>query len=513
MDSNGDGIGDLQGIIDKLDYLDQLGIDAIWISPIYPSPMADFGYDVADYVDIHPMFGDLKTFDRLLAEAHQRGMKVILDYVPNHSSHEHEWFLESRSSRDNPKRDWYIWRDAKPDGSPPNNWGSAFGGSAWEWDDTTEQYYLHLFTKEQPDLNWRNPAVREAMYEALRFWFDRGVDGFRVDVACSMIKDEQLRDQPYQNSGFRNPTMSLWDQQDHCYDLDQPEVHGIIRDFRAIADDYKDRVLIGEVWFRPIQRWTAYYGEELKGFHLPFNFGLMEQPWRADGMRAAVSQLEDSIPVGAWPNNVLGNHDSPRLATRFGREAVRTAAMMLLTLRGTPTIYMGEEIGMEDGEIPLDRLQDPPALIIGPENGRDPCRTPFQWSDEAFAGFSTVEPWLPVAAGYETRNVKTQSNNPTSVLALYRHLLRYRRETAALNRGNYRALTNVPATCFAYLREYEGERRLVVLNFGGTPLTLSLADVAARGEIVLSTELDRSSENVDLANLKLRPYEGLIVQL
>lgn len=512
QDSNGDGIGDLQGIINRLDYLNDLGIDAIWISPIYPSPMADFGYDVANYIDIHPMFGDLATFDRLLEEAHRRDIRVILDYVPNHTSDEHPWFIESRSSRTNPKRDWYIWRDAKPDGSPPNNWGSAFGGTAWTWDEATGQYYLHLFVDKQPDLNWRNPAVKAAMIDALRFWLDRGVDGFRIDVAGAMIKDERLRDNPYAAHANFTPDLPIWQRQEHVYDLDRPEVHDLIREFRHLVNSYPgDRVLIGEVWFRPITRWIQYYGEKLQGFHLPFNFGLLQQPWQADAMRAAINEVEDHLPFGAWPNNVLGNHDSPRLGTRFGPQAIRLAAMMLLTLRGTPTIYMGEEIGMLDGDVPPDRLQDPPALKIGPENGRDPCRTPFQWSAEPYAGFSTVEPWLPVAANYKKLNVEVQKTDDRSVLALYRALLHYRRETPALNRGTYRSYDNVPAPCYVYLREHENERRLIVLNFSGQAWTLSLNALAETGRIIFSTQLDRTGTE-NLGSLNLRPYEGLLLE-
>lgn len=518
MDSNGDGIGDLQGIINRLDYLndgtpDSLGIDAIWISPIYPSPMADFGYDVSDYTGIHPMFGDLETFDRLIAAAHQRGIRVILDYVPNHTSDEHPWFIESRSSRDNPKRDWYIWRDAKPDGTPPNNWGSAFGGPGWTWDEKTGQYYLHLFDTKQPDLNWRNPEVREAMFDALRFWLDRGVDGFRVDVAGAMIKDEHLRDNPYR-SGWRNiDPRFIWRQQDHVYDMNRPEVHDLIREMRQVLDAYEgDRVSIGEVWFRPISLWIRYYGENLDEYHLPFNFGLLHQPWKADAMRALVNEIEEALPSDAWPNNVLGNHDSSRLATRLGPNTVRPAAMMLLTLRGTPTIYMGEELGMEDGEIPLDRLQDPPALNIGPEAGRDPCRTPFQWSDELYTGFSTVEPWLPVAADYKTRNAANQKNDPKSVLSLYRRLLHYRKKTPSLLHGTYRSIENLPSGCFVYLREYGNQRQLIAINFIEKPLVLPLDGVAKEGRVVLSTELDRSNVE-NLSQLELRPFEGVIVEI
>lgn len=353
-DSNGDGIGDLQGIIDHLDYLNDstsasLGVDAIWISPFYPSPMADFGYDIANYTEVDPLFGDLRTFDRLLDEAHQRGIRVILDFVPNHTSDEHPWFIGSRSSRDNSRRDWYIWQDAQPDGSPPNNWASMFGGPAWTWDERTGQYYLHLFHEKQPDLNWRNPEVKAAMYDVMRFWLERGVDGFRVDVIGFMVKDEQFRDNPLRPNVNGISPNDLWSRLEHVYDIDQPEVHDIIREFRALVDSYGARVLIGEVWAEPRSKWVQYYGAQLDGLHLPFNFELLHLPWTAQAFRASIDNLEAALPPGAWPNYVLGSHDMPRLATRFGEHAVRVAAMLLLTLRGTPTIYMGEEIGMNNG--------------------------------------------------------------------------------------------------------------------------------------------------------------------
>jgi alpha-glucosidase len=511
-DSNHDGIGDLQGIIDKIDYLADLGIDAIWISPFYPSPMADFGYDVSNYTDVHPIFGDLAVFDRLVAAAHERQIRVILDFVPNHTSDQHAWFLEARSSRYSPRRDWYIWRDAAPDGGPPNNWGSLFGGRAWTWDEHTQQYYLHLFLKEQPDLNWRNPAVKAAMLDALHFWLDRGIDGFRMDVLGFIIKDELLRDNPWlPDAGTHNPN-DIWSQQQHRYDIDQPEVHAVIGEMRALIDSYGDRVTIGEIWAEPRARWVQYYGAALDGLNLPFNFALLYLPWRADSFRASVDELEAALPPGAWPNYVLGSHDISRLATRFGSHAVRVAAMLLLTLRGTPTLYMGDELGMCDGVIPPDRLQDPPALNIGPEKGRDQCRTPFQWSADAFAGFSNVEPWLPVAEGYTGCNVAAANDDPCSVLNLYRQLIRYRKATPALHQGSYTPIDHTAENCFVYLREAGNQRRLVALNFGGEAQTLNLDRVAAHGQQVLSTELT-PPKAVDLRALALGPNEGVIIEL
>ncbi|MCI0397708.1 MAG: alpha-amylase [Chloroflexi bacterium] len=384
QDTTADGVGDLQGILDRLDYLngtpESLGIDAIWISPFYPSPMADFGYDVADYCDVDPLFGDLDTFDRLVAEAHRRDIKIIIDYVPNHTSDQHAWFVESRRSRHNPKRDWYIWQDPKPDGSPPNNWGSFFGGPAWTFDEETGQYYLHQFVKEQPELNWRNPEVRQAMMDALRFWLDRGVDGFRMDVVGLLIKDEQLRDNPPNpNASPDLPPNAIFHRQLQVYNMDRDEVHEIIRDFRRLLDEYNDRCAIGELWYE-LPRWIRYYGENGEGLHLPFNFRLMQQPWQAQAMRRSVDELEAALPGFAWPNYVLGNHDIRRLVSRFGSQAqARVAAMLLLTLRGTPTLYYGDELGMENGVIPPEKIQDPQGINLGPEWTRDVARTPMQW--------------------------------------------------------------------------------------------------------------------------------------
>ncbi|PLS77720.1 MAG: alpha-amylase, partial [Chloroflexi bacterium] len=409
MDSNGDGTGDLQGIISRLDYLHWLGVNAIWLSPIFPSPMADFGYDVADYVDIAPIFGTLADFDQLLHAAHERGLKIMLDLVPNHSSDEHPWFVESRSSRNNAKRDWYIWRDPGPTGGPPNNWQSFFGGDAWTFDPATGQYYLHLFDTKQPDLNWRNPAVRDAIYDAMRFWLDRGVDGFRVDVIWLLIKDEQYRDNPM------NPAWKPGDpphsRQEQVYMADLPEVHDIVREMRSLLDQYHERVLIGEIYL-PVPRLMLYYGTNRDEAHLPFNFQLILLPWDAQVVREAVDTYEAALPAGAWPNWVLGNHDQPRIASRVGLDQARVAQMMLLTLRGTPTCYYGDEIGMQNVPIPPHQMHDPQGKD-DPAHSRDPERTPMQWDASANAGFTSGQPWLPVADNYTTVNVVAQREDAT----------------------------------------------------------------------------------------------------
>src|SRR5262249_15169959 len=388
----GGGSGVLAGLRRRLPYLANLGVDAIWISPIFPSPMADFGYDISDYIDIDPLFGTLADFDALLADAHGHGLKVLLDLVPNHSSDRHPWFIESRSSRVNPKRDWYIWKDPAPGGGPPNNWLSEFGGGAWQYDEQTKQYYCHTFLAAQPDLNWRNTAVRAAIYEAMRFWLARGVDGFRVDVIWHLIKDEQFRDNPLSPdfAPGEKPKRTLIP----FYTADRPEVHDVIREMRGVVDEFPDRLLIGEIYL-PVERLAAYYGRDLGGLHLPFNFALLGAPWQARAVAALIDEYERALPPGGWPNWVLGNHDRPRRASRVGAAQAPVAAMLLLTLRGTPTLYYGDEIGMAQVDIPPDKIHDPVAHTLpGLGLGRDGCRTPMQWDAGPHAGFSAVEPWL-----------------------------------------------------------------------------------------------------------------------
>jgi len=514
-DTTGNGVGDLQGVIEKLDYLYALGIDALWLSPFYPSPMADFGYDVADYCDVDPLFGDLATFDRLVVEAHKRRFKIIIDWVPNHTSDQHRWFIESRSSRDNPKRDWYIWRDAAPDGGPPNNWGSFFGGPAWTYDELTGQYYMHQFCKEQPELNWRNPEVKAAMFDTLRFWMERGVDGFRMDVIGLIIKDKDLRDNPPNPAAPTDlPANDLFSRLLQVYNMDQDDVHPVIREIRGVLDEYDDRCGIGELW-GPLDRWVKYYGEHGEELHLPFNFRLMDgMAWNAGQMRAVVDAMEAALPDFAWPNYVLGNHDRTRLATRFGGEAqARVAAMLLLTLRGTPTIYYGEEIGMEDVPIPPEKIQDPQGINLGAERTRDVCRTPMQWDAGPNAGFSPdgVETWLPLADDYPTRNVAALTADPQSILSLYRRLLGLRHTRPALQGGAYRPVDVAFDDVYVYHRAVFAERYLIALNFSAEPRTLAIPGETT-GRILLSTHLDRE-EAVSLDALALRANEGVIIAL
>ncbi len=487
MDANGDGIGDLPGITRRLDYLEDLGVDAVWLSPIYPSPMHDFGYDVADYCGIHPTFGTMADFDKLLAETHKRGMKLILDLVPNHTSDEHPWFLESCSSRDNPKRDWYIWRDPAPTplqlppnsanlggerGAPPNNWMSFFGGPAWTFDEKTGQYYLHQFVKQQPELNYRNPEVVAALQDTMRFWLDKGVDGFRVDVIWLMMKDPDFRDEPL------NPN---WDgvqsfaRIQHIYTANLPEVHDLIHKMRQVLDAYDERMMVGEIYL-PNDDLVKYYGAPGKReCHLPFNFQLIHAKWNAAPVRKMVDDYEAVLPADSWPNWVLGNHDQHRLATRIGAHQARVANMLLLTLRGTPTCYYGDELGMENVPIPAHMVQDPPAVNqpeIAHIVGRDPERTPMQWDAFTNAGFSTPdarEPWLPLAANYTEVNVEWEAKNPRSFLSFYKQLLACRKASPALTIGSYRsvALQSAEAqeNCFVYERQAGDQRVLVALNF------------------------------------------------
>jgi alpha-glucosidase len=514
MDANGDGVGDLQGIMDRVDYLAGLGIDAVWISPIYPSPMADFGYDVANYTDIHPLFGDMATFDRLLDALHARGLKLILDYVPNHSSDQHPWFLESRTSRDNPRRDWYIWRDAKPDGSPPNNWESYFGGSAWEWDETTGQYYLHLFLKEQPDLNWRNPDVRAAMHDVLRFWLDRGVDGFRMDVVPFLMKHPDLPDNPpLVKDGFD------WDTDNklaHKYDANQPEIHDRFREFNRLFAEYDgDRVIIGETPAMDPAVLASFYGENLDELHMPFNFTIQHRPWDQRLMRDAIAAYYAALPEGATPNFVLSSHDVHRLATKLGVANHRSAGLMLLTLRGVPTLYYGDEIGMTDVDVPRDKWQDPWAKNMPDiDVGRDPERTPMQWDASPNAGFcpADVEPWLPVGDNLDTVSVAAQQDDPASTLGFYKQLLQLRRDLPALHRGDFAFIEGTPDTVMAYTRAADGDRLLVVINFGAAPLTVDVS-AAGTGESVLMSTHFTAMAAVDLAALPLKANESLLIRL
>ena len=505
QDTDGDGVGDLPGITRRLDHLERLGVDAIWLSPIFPSPMADFGYDISDYRGVDRLFGTLRDLDQLVTEAHRRDIRVLLDFVPNHTSIEHPWFTESRSSRSSPRRDWYLWADPAPGGGPPTNWMSMFGGSGWEWDEETGQYYFHSFLKEQPDLNWRNPHVRAAMYDVLRFWLDRGIDGFRVDVLWLLIKDDQLRDNP-PNPGWTSASRRTYDSLVPLYTSDRPEVQKIVAEIRSVLDSYGERVLVGEIYL-PVDRLVAYYGvgPGRLGAHLPFNFQLLELPWRADVIGQAVAAYEAALPRHGWPNWVLGNHDRPRIATRVGHEQARVAAMLLLTLRGTPTIYYGDEIGMRDVDVPPERQRDP-ARFDGPGRGRDPQRTPMRWDASPTAGFTTGTPWLPIGEDVAERNVAVEAADACSILELYRRLIALRRSEPALATGSWRAIT-AAGDVLVYERTFSGDIFRIALNLGPGEIR---AATGGPGSLVLSTHLDRFDEPTT-EDVALRPNEGVII--
>ena len=463
-DSNGDGIGDLAGITGRLDYLADLGVDALWLSPINPSPDKDFGYDVADYFDIDPKFGTLADFDNLLKEAHKRNVHIILDLVLNHTSDQHAWFQASRSSRDNLYRDWYIWRE-NPRGKqvPPNNWQSVFGGKGWQFDEKTGQYYFHMFVKEQPDLNWRNPDVYKKMMDVFCFWLERGVDGFRLDVFNEYYKDDQFRDNP--------PKLGIrpFEWQKHIYDVSRPELMGVIKDIRAILDSYSERYVVGETFLATTEAAAEYCGAEK--LHANFDFNFLQCKWDPKQFLDVIIKWESLLSTKAWPNYVLNNHDVPRSATRYGRgendERLKVAAAMLLTLRGTPYMYYGEEIGMRDLKLRRDEIQDPVGKRYWPINvGRDGCRSPMQWDSTQNAGFGKGKPWLKVHPNYQVRNVDTQKVDPNSLFNFYKRLLAARKSNVALQKGIFVPLTYEPRQLLAYLRQDADQTVLVVLNFG-----------------------------------------------
>ena len=547
-DGNGDGIGDFIGIIDRLDYLADLGVDALWLSPHFPSPQFDVGYDISDYVDVAPEYGTLDDFKRFLNGAHERGIRVILDLVMNHTSHLHQWFIESRSSRDHPKRDWYVWRDPAPDGGPPNNWLSPFGGSAWEYDPATNQYYYHFFLKEQPDLNWRNPEVKKAMWDAVRFWLDMGVDGFRLDAIGTVFEDPDLM--PHQSPltedemrrifkrGFPDGTdrqlVELW-RVIYEKQVEQDGVHQLMQELRRVVDEYPDRVLVGE------NDNVSYHGDGNNELHMVFNFPLM----RTDRLTPAwIRANQDvrlaSLPPEAWPCNTLNNHDTTRVYTRFrdGQNddvIARAALALMLTLRGTPFLYNGEEIGMTDYRLTdIDLFRDPPAvwfynaivadglppgeaLVLAADASRDRCRTPMQWSNAANAGFSPagVQTWLPINPNYaQGINVAEQQDDPNSMLDFYKRLLRLRKQTPALIDGDYMPLHETSDDYFAFLRQSQetGQTCLVLLNLSGKPHTLKF-DLPSENVRCLFSTHTPAGESLSSEALSIAPFEVFIGEL
>ncbi len=493
------GVGDLEGVRRRLDHLVWLGVDALWLSPVFPSPMADFGYDVADYCDIDPLFGSLSTFDRLVADAHDRGLRVLLDWVPNHSSDRHPWFQASRSSRRDTRRDWYFWRHGAADGGPPNNWVSAFGGadsqpdgplpSAWTYDEATGQWYLHLFLPQQPDLDWSNPEVAEAMKATLRFWLDRGVDGFRADVIHGIGKDPALPDDPPERAGVARSSTN-----------DDPRTHQLLRELRRLVDGYPgDRVMVGEVFLLDTRQVATYYGRpEEPELQLAFNFPPLFAPWDAGHWRQRIDQVVAELdPVGAWPTWVLSNHDNPRHATRYGDrdDRARAAAVLLLGLRGTAFVYAGEELGLRDADVPADRRVDP--------GGRDGSRAPIPWAPGPGHGWTAgAEPWLPWPPDADRGNVEAQTSDPGSILWLYRRLLGARRSSPALSSGSFAWLDGVGHGAgadgvLAWERRADADRRIVAVSFVDEPV-----GVAVDGDWVVEVASDGVGEG--------RPYPGVV---
>ncbi len=507
QDTNGDGKGDLNGVVRRLDHLEWLGVDAVWLCPIYPSPMLDFGYDIADFCAVDPRFGSLDDFDRLVIELHRRGMKLLLDFVPNHTSDRHPWFHESRSSRDNPKRNWYVWADPGPDGGPPNNWLSRFGGSAWEWDQPSGQYYYHAFLKEQPDLNWRNDDVRRAMADVLRFWLDRGVDGFRVDASAVLAKDELLRDDP-PDPDYDPDSTPPPQRLKRVFTDDRPETLHYLEQLRAVVDEFPDRVLAGEVQGK-IDRIGHFYGSDRPRFQLPLNYALLDSKWDAVSLQAHIDTYYNAIPDQAWPDWVIGGHDKKRLASRVGAAQARNAAILAFTLKGTPFFFAGDEIGMEQVPIPPDRVQDPfERLTPGYGLNRDPERSPMRWDASHHGGFSTAEPYLPMGDDFTARNVDTLKQDPHSLLWLYHRLIALRRATPALTVGDWRPRRS-RNDILSFRRVLADQRILVALNISHQPRRL---EIASNARLLLSTHLDREGEAVGGATM-LRADEGLILAL
>jgi alpha-glucosidase len=505
QDSNGDGQGDLPGLLHRVEYLNWLGVGAVWLTPIYKSPNHDFGYDIADFCAVDPRFGTLADFDKVVRALHEWGIRLIIDLVPNHTSSQHEWFRESRASRSNPKADWFVWAEAGANGGPPNNWLSRFGGSAWAWCEERQQFYYHSFLKSQPDLNWRNSEVREAIASTMRFWLDRGVDGFRVDASAVLIKDDLLRDNPPDPKADDNtppPQANI-----PVFTDDRPEAMGCIEYIRQVLDEYDGRLLCGEVQGK-IDRIGHFYGNSKPRLHLPLNFALLDSEWNAISLQATLDAYFNAIPEGAWPDFVIGGHDKHRVASKIGQPQTRILAMLLMTIRGTPFVFAGDEIGSEQVPIPSERVQDPfEKFVKGFDLGRDPERAPLRWDDTDGGGFTTGEPWLPLSRDRKC-NIMAQQRDGQSLLNLYRELIALRRREPCLLQGEYRP-RRARNDVFSFGRRLGETEILVGLNISGEP---RLWEWEGRGVRLLSTRLDCRPEKVE-GPIHLKPNEGLTVRL
>ncbi|VTU37365.1 Oligo-1,6-glucosidase [Variovorax sp. PBL-H6] len=507
QDSDGDGKGDLPGIAARLDHLSWLGVDAVWLGPVHPSPMKDFGYDIEDFTGIDPVFGTLVDFERLLALLHARGIRLILDFVPNHTSDRHPWFQASRASRSDARRDWYVWADPAPDGGPPNNWLSRFGGSAWAWDEATGQYYYHAFLKEQPDLNWRNPDVRAAMCEVMRTWLRRGVDGFRIDAAAVLAEDRYLRNDPPNPEADKAPPPERYKR---VYTNYRPEVLDWLAELRQAVEPFGDRVLLGEVDTSG-DRIADFYGSaERPILHLPLNYGLLDAPWEADGVRRMLEDYLELVLAQGWPNWVIGGHDKKRMHDLRGPEHLRVVAMMLLTLPGTSILYAGEEIGMRGAHV--EQPHDPFELLVpGWGLDRDPQRSPMQWDATANAGFTRGQPWLPAAEGFEHCNVAAQREDAGSLLTLYRELIRLRRSDAALREGAFEH-PFAAGTVLGYTRRHRNRCLLVLLNLGGTRQMVRRPDGCRANVLLATTQAPQHAAALD-GTVPCEAHQGLIITL
>lgn len=509
MDGNGDGVGDFEGLTARLDYLHALGVDTVWLAPFQPTPNRDNGYDIKDYYGVDPRHGSPGNFVEFIHQATKRGIKVIIDLVVNHTSDEHPWFQDARTGPDARHREWYVWSNKRP-----KDWndGMVFPGvqeATWTRDAKSKSWYHHRFHKEQPDLNWRNPEVRNAMFDVIRFWLDKGVDGFRVDVMWHMVKDDQFRDNP-PNPDYQ-PGRAPYEQLLPVYSTDQPEVHDVVRGMRAVLEEYEERMMIGEIYL-PLTRLVKYYGENNSGAHLPFNFQLLELQWEPERIYAAIQEYESILPEGGWPNWVIGNHDQPRVISRIGSAQAQVAALMLLTLRGTPTLYYGDEIGMADVAIPPEQFKDPQGLNMpGLNLSRDPSRTPMQWDDSQYGGFSATEPWLPLPPSFKRINVKLQAEAPYSMLNLYRRLLGLRRMEPALHHGDFSPV-HCDRQAMAYIRRAGNTRFMVVLNLSHRPYFFQPESFPFSGTIVLSTIPERDGALVE-NSLTVSGDEGLLIRL
>ena len=468
-DSNNNGVGDLEGISSKMSYLHELGVDAIWIAPCYPSPQVDFGYDVADYRNIDPMYGNLADFDHMVAEGRKHRVRVILDFVPNHTSDQHPWFQDSKSSRTASHRDWYIWREGKAPGQPPNNWISGFGGSAWTLDPTTNQYFYHIFYTQQPDLNWRNPAVEQVMLDTTRWWYKRGVSGFRLDAVDTLFEDPALHDNPVLPGTNKQGDPNMQDKNNKNF----PEVHEVLRKLRKVADE-SGAVLIGETWTSNVAELDRYYGEDGNELQMPMDFMFTTvNKLSPPEFRRQIAAVDGTH---GWPVFVIGNHDLVRSYNRYGDGKNNDAIAKLmgafyLTLRGTPVMYYGEEVGMENNDpTRKEEVKDPIGRTGWPEEkGRDGERTPMQWNTAPNAGFSKKGPWLPVPPSYRTHNVASESKDTNSILSLYKKVLALRHTNEALLEGSYTALNEDDPNVMSYLRSYKGKGVLVALNMSAAP--------------------------------------------